>query len=163
MEQTNLTITSVMKYPNARVLVNAKADIGIFETEWHIIENGVFEITQINLLEKRVSIRNESEYYCVHIADCKLILKSLGDISEGDAVEVAKIMGVIKEEDPKEDWRFLGNYTKHRYLGLKIKSNQMPSPFSAWEALDKLRELNYALPNLPESVWVDEKLTTKSE
>ena len=153
MTQTNLTIAEVMKYPNAKI--------------WH--EGKVNSILRIDLSDNPdfyllLTTHKYNLRYWENVADCKLILKDLCGISEKDATIVGRIMGVTGIDCPGEDLTYWADYTRSMYLGIVTTRFQNPPVFSAWEARDKLRELNYAIPGLPENVWVDEKsLTTKSE
>lgn len=153
MAQTKLTIAEVMKYPNARVMVNAIiADpFGGAVT----LKNEICVVVEINLsFNSFITVElSDKEQLCVDLSDCKLILKSLSDISEGDAVEAlaecgwdARGMGkiIVCKMDSIENIVFEFEYNIYKFR-------------LTYQVADKLRELNYALPNLPESVWVDEK------
>lgn len=82
--------------------------------------------------------KGETDWW--NINQCQLILFPLSKISDEDAVEVAKIMGVIDSDCGVDDYEYWGNYVKKSYIN---EGKQHRSFIVSVEVIDYLRSRSY--------------------
>lgn len=167
---SELTFQIACKYPNARILY----DGGIAEITCLAFD--YIGLVKPNYIADQSGDVSANEYEA-NYSDCKLILKSLSDISEGDAMEVAKIVDdgcSFSFGEPSYYFKYLKAFSYQNncdYMQPVVyrmyEGEQhgciiitMSSEFDRKKITDYLRSKSYNIDNLPESVWVDEKSLT---
>lgn len=83
-----LTLSDLLKYPNAKILVG-KFKCNIIEI---LLKTNELAVSAYGTIDDSCFI---SDPFVIPISDCKLVLKDLKDITDEDAIEVAKIYGAI--------------------------------------------------------------------
>jgi hypothetical protein len=149
MEQTKLTAEISAKYWGCKIQTK-KGLTGILCAIF-----GIKNSCNIKLQDGSISVGHL-------LSECKLILKDLGNISEGDAVEVGQTANISHATRQEHFGCDYSNYiTIGRDICHSIEYNLSDrlciSLDDMIKVLDFLRSKSYNIDNLPESVWVNEK------
>ena len=135
---SNLTAADVAKYPDAKIL----------------LFDNVMNQVAINFKEQELMLIRDggSHGYWSNVSDCHLLLKPLSEISDDDAVEVAKIANIGKYEAKefigcgKDNLKTIGYYIVGEFINSTYSELRMHTDMYI-DIIDYLRKKGYDMDN----------------